>query len=106
MKLAAVFARYDGLKAYHADITNHAISRTCASESIDDCLCVCACVYFAGIRILVTFLLDTIPMLGNALLLSFLIFFVFGIISVQLWQGKLRNRCFTTFTEDSAFFTR
>lgn len=45
-------------------------------------------------------------MLGNVLLLSFLIFFVFGIISVQLWQGKLRNRCFTNFTKDSAFFTR
>ncbi|KAJ7340395.1 Voltage-dependent T-type calcium channel subunit alpha-1G [Desmophyllum pertusum] len=59
-----------------------------------------------SIRILVTLLLDTLPMLGNVLLLSFLIFFVFGIIGVQLWQGKLRNRCFTSFTEDSAFFTR
>ncbi|KAK3705212.1 hypothetical protein QZH41_014007 [Actinostola sp. cb2023] len=47
-----------------------------------------------SIRILVTLLLDTLPMLGNVLLLSFLIFFVFGIIGVQLWQGHLRNRCF------------
>ena len=37
-------------------------------------------------------------MLGNVLMLSFLIFFVFGIIGIQLWQGKLRNRCFTNFT--------
>jgi len=59
-----------------------------------------------SIRILVTLLLDTLPMLGNVLLLSFLIFFVFGIIGVQLWQGKLRNRCFTTFSKDSAFFNR
>ncbi|XP_015766817.1 PREDICTED: voltage-dependent T-type calcium channel subunit alpha-1H-like [Acropora digitifera] len=59
-----------------------------------------------SIRILVTLLLDTLPMLGNVLLLSFLIFFVFGIISVQLWQGKLRNRCFTNFPENSTFFTR
>ena len=64
------------------------------------------CLFFAGIRILVTLLLDTLPMLGNVLLLSFLIFFVFGIIGVQLWQGKLRNRCFTTFSKDSAFFNR
>lgn len=59
-----------------------------------------------SIRILVTLLLDTLPMLGNVLLLSFLIFFVFGIISVQLWQGKLRNRCFTEFPGNSTFFTR
>ena len=63
-------------------------------------------ILFVGIRILVTLLLDTLPMLGNVLVLSFLIFFVFGIVSVQLWQGKLRNRCFTNFTDDSAFFTR
>ncbi|EDO35498.1 predicted protein [Nematostella vectensis] len=54
-----------------------------------------------SIRILVTLLLDTLPMLGNVLLLSFLVFFVFGIIGVQLWQGKLRNRCFAS-TNDTA----
>ena len=53
-----------------------------------------------------TLLLDTLPMLGNVLMLSFLIFFVFGIIGVQLWQGKLRNRCFTNLNESSMFFTR
>jgi len=62
--------------------------------------------FFVGIRILVTLLLDTLPMLGNVLLLSFLIFFVFGIIGVQLWQGKLRNRCFTNFSKAAFFFTR
>uniref|UniRef100_A0A3Q0RA28 Calcium channel, voltage-dependent, T type, alpha 1H subunit a n=1 Tax=Amphilophus citrinellus TaxID=61819 RepID=A0A3Q0RA28_AMPCI len=45
-------------------------------------------------RILVTLLLDTLPMLGNVLLLCFFVFFIFGIVGVQLWEGLLRNRCF------------
>ncbi|XP_016094740.1 voltage-dependent T-type calcium channel subunit alpha-1I-like [Sinocyclocheilus grahami] len=45
-------------------------------------------------RILVNLLLDTLPMLGNVLLLCFFVFFVFGIIGVQLWAGLLRNRCY------------
>ena len=47
-----------------------------------------------GMRILVMLLLDTLPMLGNVLLLCFFVFFIFGIIGVQLWAGVLRNRCF------------
>ncbi|XP_062304557.1 voltage-dependent T-type calcium channel subunit alpha-1G [Osmerus eperlanus] len=47
-----------------------------------------------SMRILVTLLLDTLPMLGNVLLLCFFIFFIFGIVGVQLWAGLLRNRCF------------
>ena len=47
-----------------------------------------------GLRILVTLLLDTLPMLGNVLLLCFFIFFIFGIVGVQLWAGILRQRCF------------
>jgi voltage-dependent calcium channel T type alpha-1G len=47
-----------------------------------------------GMRILVMLLLDTLPMLGNVLLLCFFVFFIFGIIGVQLWKGVLRNRCF------------
>ena len=49
---------------------------------------------FLGIRILVTLLLDTLPMLGNVLAICFFIFAIFGIIGVQLWQGLLRSRCF------------
>jgi len=45
-------------------------------------------------RILVTLLLDTLPMLGNILMLCFFIFFIFGIIGVQMWKGLLRQRCF------------
>uniref|UniRef100_A0A2K6KCA1 Calcium voltage-gated channel subunit alpha1 H n=1 Tax=Rhinopithecus bieti TaxID=61621 RepID=A0A2K6KCA1_RHIBE len=52
-----------------------------------------------SMRILVTLLLDTLPMLGNVLLLCFFVFFIFGIVGVQLWAGLLRNRCFL----DSAF---
>ncbi|KAH7711781.1 Protein CCA-1 a [Aphelenchoides avenae] len=45
-------------------------------------------------------------MLGNVLLLCFFVFFIFGIIGVQLWAGLLRNRCVinlpqTNFTEIS-----
>ena len=47
-----------------------------------------------SIRILVQLLLDTLPMLGNVLAICFFIFAIFGIISVQLWQGLLRSRCF------------
>lgn len=47
----------------------------------------------SGMRILVMLLLDTLPMLGNVLLLCFFVFFIFGIIGVQLWQGILRQRC-------------
>lgn len=46
-----------------------------------------------GMRILVMLLLDTLPMLGNVLLLCFFVFFIFGIIGVQLWEGILRQRC-------------
>ena len=38
-------------------------------------------------RILVMLLLDTLPMLGNVLLLCFFVFFIFGIVGVQLWAG-------------------
>uniref|UniRef100_A0A6Q2XVF4 Voltage-dependent T-type calcium channel subunit alpha n=1 Tax=Esox lucius TaxID=8010 RepID=A0A6Q2XVF4_ESOLU len=48
-----------------------------------------------SMRILVNLLLDTLPMLGNVLLICFFVFFIFGIIGVQLWAGKLRNRCIT-----------
>lgn len=49
---------------------------------------------YTGMRILVNLLLDTLPMLGNVLLLCFFVFFIFGIIGVQLWAGLLRNRCY------------
>ena len=45
-------------------------------------------------RILVMLLLDTLPMLGNVLLLCSFVFFIFGIVAVQLWAGLLRQRCF------------
>ena len=50
--------------------------------------------FLPGMRILVMLLLDTLPMLGNVLLLCFFVFFIFGIIGVQLWAGLLRQRCF------------
>lgn len=50
-------------------------------------------VFLLGMRILVMLLLDTLPMLGNVLLLCFFVFFIFGIIGVQLWEGILRQRC-------------
>lgn len=49
--------------------------------------------FSTGMRILVMLLLDTLPMLGNVLLLCFFVFFIFGIVGVQLWEGILRQRC-------------
>ena len=43
-------------------------------------------------------LLDTLPMLGNVLLLCFFVFFIFGIVGVQLWAGLLRQRCYVNET--------
>lgn len=51
-------------------------------------------IHCKGMRILVMLLLDTLPMLGNVLLLCFFVFFIFGIIGVQLWAGLLRQRCY------------
>ncbi|KAJ9586534.1 hypothetical protein L9F63_019831, partial [Diploptera punctata] len=48
----------------------------------------------SSMRILVMLLLDTLPMLGNVLLLCFFVFFIFGIVGVQLWEGILRQRCY------------
>lgn len=39
-------------------------------------------------------LLDTLPMLGNVLMLCSFVFFIFGVVAVQLWAGTLRQRCF------------
>ena len=52
-----------------------------------------------SMRILVMLLLDTLPMLGNVLLLCFFVFFIFGIIGVQLWAGLLRQRCYIRHVE-------
>jgi len=53
-----------------------------------------------GLRILVMLLLDTLPMLGNVLMLCFFVFFIFGIVGVQLWSGRLRNRCYLVLPEN------
>lgn len=52
-------------------------------------------------RILVMLLLDTLPMLGNVLLLCFFVFFIFGIVGVQLWAGLLRQRCYLVLPDDN-----
>ncbi|KAI1884599.1 hypothetical protein AGOR_G00228040 [Albula goreensis] len=56
-----------------------------------------------SMRILVTLLLDTLPMLGNVLLLCFFVFFIFGIVGVQLWAGLLRNRCFLNVSVETKY---
>ncbi len=45
-------------------------------------------------RILLSLIIDTIPILSDVLLLGLLIFTIFGIIGVQLWKGMFNNRCF------------
>lgn len=61
------------------------------------------CVLFADLRILVMLLLDTLPMLGNVLLLCFFVFFIFGIVGVQLWAGLLRQRCVLELPDNISF---
>ena len=34
---------------------------------------------------------DTLPMLGNVLMLCTFVFFIFGVVAVQLWAGVLRQ---------------
>ena len=46
-----------------------------------------------GMRILVSTLLNAMPAIGNVMLLCAFLFFVFGILGVQLFEGALRNRC-------------
>uniref|UniRef100_A0A3Q3NBJ6 Ion transport domain-containing protein n=1 Tax=Labrus bergylta TaxID=56723 RepID=A0A3Q3NBJ6_9LABR len=47
-----------------------------------------------SMQILVTVLVDTLPMLGNVLFLNMLVIHIFAVVGVQLWGGQLRNRCF------------
>lgn len=48
---------------------------------------------FPGVRVLVSLLLDTMPMLQHICVLITCVFFLFSIIGSQLWQGILRKRC-------------
>jgi hypothetical protein len=41
-------------------------------------------------------------MLGNVLLLCFFVFFIFGIIGVQLWAGLLRQRCYLELPDNAS----
>ena len=48
-----------------------------------------------GMRVLVSTLMRSIPMLLDVLVLCAFAFFIFGIIGVQTFKGVLRNRCHT-----------
>lgn len=49
---------------------------------------------FNQLRVVVMLLVSCVPMLLNVVSLLSFIFFVFGIIAVQIWQGVLRGRCY------------
>ena len=49
-----------------------------------------------GMRKLVGSLLQSIPGLFNVVVLLAFIFVIFGILGLQLWNGKLHNLCRTT----------
>jgi hypothetical protein len=49
---------------------------------------------FPQLKMLVGLLLKTIPMLGNVIGLLTFIFFIFGILGVQLFGGQLRGACY------------
>jgi hypothetical protein len=50
---------------------------------------------FPELRFLVSLLLSCIPMLANVFGLNFFIYFVFGILGMQLFGGALRGRCYS-----------
>ena len=41
-------------------------------------------------------------MLGNVLMLCTFVFFIFGVVAVQLWAGVLRQRCFLNITNSTS----
>lgn len=51
---------------------------------------------FPAIRVLVSLIGDVLPSLAAVGLLCFFIFFVFGILAVQLWNGLFHQRCYDT----------
>ena len=40
-------------------------------------------------------------MLGNVLMLCTFVFFIFGVVAVQLWAGVLRQRCYLNFNDST-----
>ncbi|KAM7413773.1 hypothetical protein PAMA_020914 [Pampus argenteus] len=47
-----------------------------------------------SMRVLVTDICNTLPMLVNVFVLYIFIIHIFGVMGVQMWAGQLRNRCF------------
>jgi len=47
-----------------------------------------------GMRTLVTSLLDSVPLVMDVMVLLLWLFFIFGVIGVQAFGGKLKQRCF------------
>ena len=50
---------------------------------------------FPSLRLLVTTMLTSLPMLGNVVVFFVLFFCIMGIMGVQMFSGKLANRCYT-----------
>eukprot|EP00232_Nephroselmis_pyriformis_P016757 CAMPEP_0182878560 /NCGR_PEP_ID=MMETSP0034_2-20130328/15427_1 /TAXON_ID=156128 /ORGANISM="Nephroselmis pyriformis, Strain CCMP717" /LENGTH=787 /DNA_ID=CAMNT_0025011449 /DNA_START=233 /DNA_END=2593 /DNA_ORIENTATION=+ len=48
---------------------------------------------FPGLRVLVSTILSSIPMIFNVLIVCFYLFILFGILGVQNFEGQLANRC-------------
>ena len=55
--------------------------------------------FLSGIRVITRALLTALPMLGIVLLQWLFIFTVFGIVGVQLFEGKLQGQCSITVPE-------
>ena len=48
-----------------------------------------------GLRVLVTTIVDSTPFVGNACLILVWLFFVFGVVGIDMFAGQLTHRCFT-----------
>ncbi|KAM7365209.1 hypothetical protein PAMP_016155 [Pampus punctatissimus] len=47
-----------------------------------------------SMRVLVTDIINTLPMLANVFVLYIFVIHIFSVMGVQMWAGQLRNRCF------------
>jgi hypothetical protein len=48
-----------------------------------------------GLRVIVSALMSSLPLLGDAILVLLFFFFIFAIAGVQLFQGALKKQCFS-----------
>lgn len=57
----------------------------------------------AGLKMLIQTLFEALPLLVDVFFLLMWVFFVFGIVGLTLFMGKLRRRCFQYFPDNGSY---